>query len=348
MPPPRPSSRSLSSDALLLAQAASSLVVPLGADSALSSLLPPESSPCQRLLHQSAQSLDDSVEYFALLHRLGDDAETVAGPAKFIYQGTGFRRASLSPSGAPEASEREDESAQPRRRPADARSLVGVACSQGVSYDWLLALGCLNCGRSVTVADDLLPLLEEEDRLDASAALVCRGCGHHIAPLHGANESDSLVDCMQQSRRRHQAEAADAELNGERKTDVKRENKGANRGDGGELGETANAATASRALTEDGVYLFGQRKQHRLGDFSKRWWQQRFLGERFGERLLEQQLRLVQAFSGAKKGVVCKETCEACGHGEAFFSTFQARSADEGMTVMYECVKCGHRRVFNN
>ncbi|KEP60716.1 UNVERIFIED_CONTAM: DNA-directed RNA polymerase I RPA12 [Hammondia hammondi] len=343
---PRASSRPLSSDALLLAQAASSLVVPLGADSSLPSLLPPGSSACQRLLHQSAQSLDDSVEYFALLHRLGDDAETLSGPAKFLYEGAGFRRAPLSPSGVAAASERDGESAHSSRRAADARSLAGVACSRGVSYDWLLALGCLNCGRPVTVADDLLPLLE--DGLDASAALVCRGCGHHIAPLHGANESDSLIDCMQQSRRRNQAGPADGELKRERKTDVKSENRGDGWGDGGEVGETANTSAASQALLEDGVYLFGQRKQHRLGDFSKRWWQQRFLGDRFGERLLEQQLRLVQAFSGSKKGVVCKETCEACGHGEAFFSTFQARSADEGMTVMYECVKCGHRRVFNN
>ncbi|CBZ56188.1 putative RNA polymerase [Neospora caninum Liverpool] len=323
-----PRSRSpLSSDALLLAQAASSLVVPLGSDVAFASPAAASGPPaCQRLLHQSPQSLDDSVEYFALLHRLGDDAQTLPGPPKFVYQSAGFR---------PTCDASADKGATDRRL----GGMGGVSCSSGISYDWLLALGCLNCGRTVTVADDLLPTLED---LDASASLTCRGCGHRIVPLHGANESDALVDCMHAGRHRRKAPTQTETQRDETKREETKEKSS------GQEARDREEAPACTALGEDGIYLFGQRKQHRLGDFSKRWWKQRFLGERFGERLLEQQLRLVQAFSGAKKGVICKETCEACGHGEAFFSTFQARSADEGMTVMYECVKCGHRRVFNN
>ncbi|PFH38016.1 DNA-directed RNA polymerase I RPA12 [Besnoitia besnoiti] len=307
---PRSSSRApLSADALLLAQAAESLVVPVGAaPEAADSFLPsaPPTSACQRLLRQTPQSLDDSVEYFALSHRLGEDAQTLAGPPKFVYESPGLAFPSAAGGGRAGG--------------------MGASCSPGVSYDWLLALGCLNCGRPITVADDVLPALEEEfeaepDCRRAAAAIVCRGCGHHVAPLHQARESDALVDCMQGGASA-KGDAAGKQASGEE--------------------------GVAGALKQDGIYVYGQRKQHRLGDFSKRWWQQRFLGAGFGERLLEQQLRLVQAFTGSKKGVICKETCEKCGHGEAFFSTFQARSADEGMTVMYECVKCGHRRVFNN
>lgn len=39
---------------------------------------------------------------------------------------------------------------------------------------------------------------------------------------------------------------------------------------------------------------------------------------------------------------VVKEPCPKCKHPELQYYTMQLRSADEGMTVFYECLKCGH------
>ncbi|KAH8742046.1 hypothetical protein FG386_003548 [Cryptosporidium ryanae] len=49
-----------------------------------------------------------------------------------------------------------------------------------------------------------------------------------------------------------------------------------------------------------------------------------------------------------KKAPKIQEICPECSHNEAFFTQFQARSADEGTTVMYECCRCHHRRIINN
>ncbi|KAJ2789123.1 DNA-directed RNA polymerase I core subunit rpa12, partial [Coemansia guatemalensis] len=37
-----------------------------------------------------------------------------------------------------------------------------------------------------------------------------------------------------------------------------------------------------------------------------------------------------------------EEVCPQCGENEMTFYTMQMRSADEGQTVFYKCVKCGH------
>ena len=34
--------------------------------------------------------------------------------------------------------------------------------------------------------------------------------------------------------------------------------------------------------------------------------------------------------------------CSKCDSNEAFFFQMQTRSADEGSTIFYKCVKCGH------
>ncbi|KAJ2710076.1 DNA-directed RNA polymerase I core subunit rpa12 [Coemansia spiralis] len=43
-----------------------------------------------------------------------------------------------------------------------------------------------------------------------------------------------------------------------------------------------------------------------------------------------------------------EEVCPQCGANEMTFHTMQMRSADEGQTVFYKCVKCGHGFKVNN
>ena len=42
------------------------------------------------------------------------------------------------------------------------------------------------------------------------------------------------------------------------------------------------------------------------------------------------------------------ETCPQCGYEEMTFYTMQLRSVDEGQTVFYACVPCGHTFSVNN
>eukprot|EP00939_MAST-03C_sp_MAST-3C-sp1_P000495 g495.t1 len=43
-----------------------------------------------------------------------------------------------------------------------------------------------------------------------------------------------------------------------------------------------------------------------------------------------------------------KEQCPVCNHDRASFFTMQLRSADEGQTVFYTCLKCEHKWRLNN
>lgn len=47
-------------------------------------------------------------------------------------------------------------------------------------------------------------------------------------------------------------------------------------------------------------------------------------------------------------GATIKEKCPQCGNDEMQYHTLQLRSADEGATVFYTCVKCGYRFRTNN
>jgi len=40
------------------------------------------------------------------------------------------------------------------------------------------------------------------------------------------------------------------------------------------------------------------------------------------------------------KAAIISQECPMCHHPEMYFFTIQMRSADEGSTVFYECVKC--------
>ena len=42
------------------------------------------------------------------------------------------------------------------------------------------------------------------------------------------------------------------------------------------------------------------------------------------------------------------EKCPKCGYGQMYYSVMQTRSADEGSTVFYECIKCHYKYNQNN
>ncbi|GIQ89548.1 DNA-directed RNA polymerase, subunit C11/M/9 [Kipferlia bialata] len=43
-----------------------------------------------------------------------------------------------------------------------------------------------------------------------------------------------------------------------------------------------------------------------------------------------------------------EEPCPRCNHDRMYFFTMQIRSADEGQTCFYECIKCHHKFMHNN
>ncbi|KAJ3167768.1 DNA-directed RNA polymerase I core subunit rpa12 [Irineochytrium annulatum] len=49
-----------------------------------------------------------------------------------------------------------------------------------------------------------------------------------------------------------------------------------------------------------------------------------------------------------EKGATIQEKCPKCGNPEMEFHTAQLRSADEGQTVFYTCVKCGFKDKLNS
>ncbi|KAJ3015957.1 DNA-directed RNA polymerase I core subunit rpa12 [Thoreauomyces humboldtii] len=49
-----------------------------------------------------------------------------------------------------------------------------------------------------------------------------------------------------------------------------------------------------------------------------------------------------------RDGATIKEKCPQCDAPEMVFHTAQLRGADEGQTVFYSCVKCGHKHKMNS
>ena len=48
------------------------------------------------------------------------------------------------------------------------------------------------------------------------------------------------------------------------------------------------------------------------------------------------------------EGPVVERKCAKCGHERQTFATLQTRSADEGQTVFYTCLKCGAQENENS
>eukprot|EP01055_Gregarina_sp_Pseudo9_P001530 Gregarina_sp_Pseudo_9__1529@NODE_2027_length_1195_cov_3_672145_g1872_i0_p1_GENE_NODE_2027_length_1195_cov_3_672145_g1872_i0NODE_2027_length_1195_cov_3_672145_g1872_i0_p1_ORF_typecomplete_len226_score38_64TFIIS_C/PF01096_18/3_2e02TFIIS_C/PF01096_18/16TFIIS_C/PF01096_18/6_6e11zinc_ribbon_4/PF13717_6/0_00067zinc_ribbon_4/PF13717_6/3_7e03zinc_ribbon_4/PF13717_6/7e02zinc_ribbon_4/PF13717_6/7_9e02Zn_Tnp_IS1595/PF12760_7/2_7Zn_Tnp_IS1595/PF12760_7/0_46zfC2H2_3/PF13878_6/4_6e03zfC2H2_3/PF13878_6/0_1zfC2 len=141
------------------------------------------------------------------------------------------------------------------------------------------------------------------------AVLTCKACGHRACPLHFDTESEAIVDRLEYSLQQSK-EAKQADVPG-------------------------------------AVYIRGSRRVHDFGQNGKEWWQSYFLPASY--RLDASQASMAGSdLLGDSKGEKVKEVCEVCGHDEAFFATFQARSADEGLTIMYECTRCHSRKTFNN
>ncbi|CDI87396.1 RNA polymerase, putative [Eimeria praecox] len=301
-----------SAKALNLARSAEALCVPLG-----------DASCCRSIVMQDIQQLDDCVEFLVLDHKTKGDAAFSTGPPRLKYESPG----KLAATGESRDFGQEAAGIFSPSSPggADAGAATGrctVTSKHGVSFDWLVALGCLNCGAPVELRRDLVAAAEEAASAAAAAAkgggaaalalaaekavLRCRRCGHDIAPLHSSDESESLVERME------------------------------------------SRTYAKPGLASGGIYMYGSRSCYNFGSVSKKAWQQRFLGADFEQQQLQHHLKLMLSAGDGGNKTTCKETCERCGHTEAFFSTFQARSADEGMTVMYECTRCHHRKVFNN
>ncbi|OEH80006.1 uncharacterized protein LOC34619266 [Cyclospora cayetanensis] len=300
-----------SAKAVRLAQCAEGLCLPLG-----------DAEACRSLVMQDLQQLDDCVEFLVLGHKVKGDSTDSSGPPRLKYEAPG--KAAAAESQAASHLQLGREEAEGSSLPPAVAGGCTLVSKNGVSFDWLVALGCLNCGAPISLRRDLVGAAEgaaaaakvgasekgsQEALLAAAekAVLKCRHCGHDIAPLHSSEESESLVDRMD------------------------------------------DQPACRPGLAAGGVYLFGSRRCYNFGTIGKKSWQQRFLGAEFEQQRLQHHLKIMLAAGEGGGGkAVCKETCEKCGHHEAFFSTFQARSADEGMTVMYECTKCHHRRVFNN
>ncbi|XP_065218346.1 DNA-directed RNA polymerase I subunit RPA12 [Planococcus citri] len=51
---------------------------------------------------------------------------------------------------------------------------------------------------------------------------------------------------------------------------------------------------------------------------------------------------------GEADGPIAERTCRRCGHNQMSYAAMQLRSADEGQTVFYTCLKCKHTESENS
>ncbi|OII76563.1 transcription factor S-II domain-containing protein [Cryptosporidium andersoni] len=186
------------------------------------------------------------------------------------------------------------------------------------NFDTLLTRGCPNCGSAYDISYCISKyhrqLLMDKSNKKVEGYLECKVCNYKATKLHSPNESDSILDFLEKSTTT-------------KDSDIYEPNKE--------------------------IYICGFR-QYQNFDITGKWWQNK---ENIKKNLKNTKekgkvdsdviLRTLDAMEKAKAPKI-KEICPKCSHNEAFFTQFQARSADEGTTVMYECCKCHYRRVVNN
>ncbi|EJW78853.1 hypothetical protein WUBG_10238, partial [Wuchereria bancrofti] len=59
------------------------------------------------------------------------------------------------------------------------------------------------------------------------------------------------------------------------------------------------------------------------------------------------QNHVLNANEGALENPVVDKICDKCGHGKMSYACRQTRSADEGQTVFYMCLKCNYNVMEN-
>ncbi|CDJ34554.1 RNA polymerase, putative [Eimeria mitis] len=178
---------------------------------------------CKAIVMQDLQQLDDCVEFLVLGHKVKGDASYSSGPPRFKYEAPGKLATTGAVSGNSDK-ETDDMFTESSTEGTDAAAAAAAAAAartgrctvtskHGVSFDWLVALGCLNCGAPVELRRDLVAAAEEATAAAAAAAkegtaaaaalaaekavLRCRRCGHDIAPLHSSSESECLIERME-------------------------------------------------------------------------------------------------------------------------------------------------------
>ncbi|KAK1443558.1 hypothetical protein BgAZ_204340 [Babesia gibsoni] len=104
-------------------------------------------------------------------------------------------------------------------------------------------------------------------------------------------------------------------------------------------------ASFGRGEVEEKAYMYGYRQGCEFDYSGKKWWKD-FMHKDKAKADDSTSLSMAKNANRSSREIV-KQLCDKCGHEEAYYSTFQARSADEGMTVMFECRGCKHRSVVN-
>lgn len=209
------------------------------------------------------------------------------------------------------------------------------------SFMYYKTAGCPNCGSAL---DDLWGFAGLDDGMPR---LECQQCGHSPAPLHFIGESDSLSDRMQglhlpQEIRNEVIRRQAASAAGRDPVDVHPPHLTSN-----ETNDyTLQNRLGSSHRPPSGVFIRGQRSCYRMSQAEKEWWQDRFRPAAWRDQNSTRNLETIIGMDKVKAPTT-KEICEECGHDTAFYHTFQARSADEGMTIMFECCECHARCVKN-